>query len=248
MQLAMSNLIFQSYADSDFFGKMIFFGLFILSVISWYVLLKKSWVLFKIKKKSAEYAKALEIQKGNILQISQEALPQFVASHIINPYNDIYQNIKLRVIELLKKNRFFLSQSSGEEANVFLTKSDLELIQNHLASMVERHVKELEKNLFVLSTVVSLAPFLGILGTVWGILISLFEMQKGGSFQSNSIILNGLSTALATTVIGLVIAIPALIAYSYLKNMIKQIYFDMNHFGHELVSNIELQYRNVESK
>jgi biopolymer transport protein TolQ len=248
MHLAMANLIFKSYADSDFFGKMIFFGLFILSVISWYVLLKKSWVLFKIKNKSTSYAKALELQKGNILQISSESLPQFVASQIINPYSDIYQNIKLRVIELLKKNRFFLSQSSGEEVNVFLTKSDLELIQNHLTSMIERHVKELEKNLFILSTVVSLAPFLGILGTVWGILISLFEMQKGGSFQSNSIILSGLSTALATTVIGLVIAIPALIFYSYLKNLIKQIYFDMNHFGHELVSNIELQYRNVETK
>ncbi len=247
MQFAMANLIFKSYAASDFFGKMIFIALFTLSVISWLVLLKKSWVLFKIKKKSSQYIKALELQKGNILQIPTDVLPKFVWREIANPYNDIYLNVKQRVIELLKKNRFFLSQNRGEEINVFLTKSDVEFIHNHLSSIVDKHIKELEKNLFVLSTVVSLAPFLGILGTVWGILISLFEMQKGGSLQSNSIILSGLSTALATTVIGLVIAIPALIFYSYLRNLIKHLYFDMNHFGHELVSHIELQYRNVET-
>lgn len=246
--IAISGLIFKSYAASDFFGKAIFMGLFFLSILCWIVLIQKSWVLFQIRKSSPRFQLTLEKQKNNILQISTELFPKFIWRDIVNPYADIYLNIKQRVIDILKKNHFFLSKDPNEkQPDVFLTKSDIELIDMHLLSLVDKQVKSLEKNLFILSMIVSLAPFLGILGTVWGILISLFEMQNGGgSFQSNSVILSGLSTALATTVLGLIIAIPALVCYSYLKNMIKTIYSDMNHFAHELLSNIELQYRNVE--
>ncbi|MBI5274197.1 MAG: MotA/TolQ/ExbB proton channel family protein [Chlamydiales bacterium] len=248
--IAISGLIFKSYAASDFFGKAIFMGLFFLSILCWIVLIQKSWVLYQIKKSSPQFQAALEKQKNNILQIPTDLFPKFIWRDIVNPYAEIYLNVKQRVIDILKKNHFFLSKDIGEtKTNVFLTKSDIELIDLQLNALIDKQVKCLEKNLFILSMIVSLAPFLGILGTVWGILISLFEMQNGGgSFQSNSVILSGLSTALATTVLGLVIAIPALVCYSYLKNMIKNIYSDMNHFAYDLLSHIELQYRNVELK
>jgi biopolymer transport protein TolQ len=59
-------------------------------------------------------------------------------------------------------------------------------------------------------------------------------------------IIGGLSTALATTVLGLVIAIPALIAYNYLKHRVANYSSEMQDFLYELLSYLELQYRRVD--
>ncbi len=106
--------------------------------------------------------------------------------------------------------------------------------------------QKIEKNLFILSTIVSLAPFLGLLGTVWGILLTFAELQAGGSINASSTIMGGLAMALGTTVVGLIVAIPALIGYNYLKSSSAGLYAEMENFSLQLVSSIELQYRQVE--
>jgi len=70
--------------------------------------------------------------------------------------------------------------------------------------------------------------------------------QSGASITSNSAILGGLSTALSTTVLGLVIAIPALIAHNYLKTTVNKLTSDMEDFLHTLLSTLELQYRKID--
>jgi biopolymer transport protein TolQ len=106
--------------------------------------------------------------------------------------------------------------------------------------------KKLEKHLFVLPTIITLAPFLGLLGTVWGILVTFSEMQGGASVAHNSVVLGGLSMALATTVMGLLIAIPAVIAHNYIKSDLKNYSSDMQDFLGSLLSTLELQYRKVD--
>jgi len=101
----------------------------------------------------------------------------------------------------------------------------------------------LEKNLFVLSTIVTLGPFLGLLGTVWGILLTFSELHSRGISSSNAAMLAGLSMALATTVIGLVVAIPAVIGYNYIKNAGREYLREMEDFSQVLLSTLELQYR-----
>ena len=100
----------------------------------------------------------------------------------------------------------------------------------------------------MLSTIVTLAPFLGLLGTVWGILVAFNELQGGASLGSSTALLGGLSTALTTTVLGLLIAIPALIGYNYLKNAIRSYEKEMEDFGGYLTAQVELQYRQVDLK
>src|SRR4029078_12125978 len=107
-------------------------------------------------------------------------------------------------------------------------------------------VKHLEKNLYILSTTVSLAPFLGLLGTVWGILTTFSEMQSKTAGSTHQMVLGGLSLALATTVLGLLDAIPALIGYNYLKNTIRDLEVDMEGFSTEILASVELQYRQVD--
>lgn len=243
-----SGLIMNAYAASDFFGKLIFIALFALSGVTWYVLLQKTFLFRNVRKAANKFQGLILEEDLPVLSIPSEKLSPAIYLQTTNPFAKIYFSLRAKTVEILDKNHYFHKSSPiGKEAAVFLSRADVELIEAHVASAITKEAKMLEKNLFILSTVVSLAPFLGILGTVWGILISLSELQKGGMVQSNSIVLGGLSTALATTVLGLVIAIPALIAYNYLKSSHKSFYTEMEDFGNIVLSTIELQYRKVDN-
>jgi biopolymer transport protein TolQ len=150
-------------------------------------------------------------------------------------------------VEILNKNIYFSSQNAGKErAQVHLSHVDLEIVETHVLTTISAQTKKLEKNLFILSTIITLGPFLGLLGTVWGILITFSELNAGGSAGSNTAVLGGLSTALSTTVLGLVIAIPALVSYNYLRNSIKNYSSDMEDFLYQLLCSVELQYRKAD--
>jgi biopolymer transport protein TolQ len=236
MYLSTSHVIFRAYSESDSFGKLIFLALFSLSLTIWFVLIQKALLFQKCRKASIKMQETIKKNQTQILQISLHE------DSSTNPFSSIYLALKEKTVELLEKNIFFVKKES-----VFLSDADIGLIEAFTMNAISKESKKLEKNLFVLSTSVSLAPFIGILGTVWGILICLAEMQKGGGVHSNNLILSGLSMALGTTVIGLVIAIPALIGHSYLKNSLKCFQTDMEDFSNLLISTIELQYRKVTS-
>jgi biopolymer transport protein TolQ len=234
-----------SYSQSDLVGKLIFISLFVLSGICWIVLIHKAWQTREIRKLSLSFQLACEKQKDQLLHLDLTGLPKGKFREVPHPFEQVFVSLKEKTVEILDKNRFYLMRQN-QENQVFLTDVDLELIANHVSTTISSQAKKMEHNLFILSTVVTLAPFLGLLGTVWGILITFGALNGGASATSNSLILGGLSTALATTVLGLVIAIPALISYNYLKNSVRHLSSDMEDFLVRLLSIIELQYRKVD--
>lgn len=141
-----------------------------------------------------------------------------------------------------------LNPPAHKESSIpaFLSPTDIDFVESHLAMTISNQTKELENNLFILSTTVSLAPFLGLLGTVWGILTTFSELQSAGTTQSSQAVIGGLSLALATTVLGLLDAIPALVGYNYLKASIRNFETEMEEFSHDILSSVELQYRKVD--
>ncbi|HUD00853.1 MAG TPA: MotA/TolQ/ExbB proton channel family protein [Rhabdochlamydiaceae bacterium] len=239
------NAFVIAYTQSDFFGKLIILALIALSMICWIVLLHKTYTIRQVNQLSTAFQKAVAESKNPVLTLDLAQLPQARTSSIPHPFADIYSSVKQKTIEVLNKNHYFISQTNVK-APVYLSPSDLELLESHVSATISTQNKTLEKNLFVLSTIVTLAPFMGLLGTVWGILMTFSGLQDGGAVSTNTSILGGLSTALATTVLGLIIAIPALIAYNYLKNSVRNYASDMDDFLTLLLSNIELQYRKVE--
>lgn len=232
---------FQAFAQADPFGRLIFFALFTLSVFSWVFLIQKIWVFHQVKRHTKCFGRAVQKQRAALLQLNLEDLPSGSISYFPRPFFHLYRVIKEKTMEILDKNHYF----SREQVN-YLSLADIELLSSHLESSIVKQQERLEKNLFILSTTASLAPFLGLLGTVWGILVTFGELQTGHLVSSNTLILGGLSTALTTTVLGLLIAIPALIAYNYLKNFSRYLTREMGSFGHFLLSTIELQYRKVD--
>ena len=229
---AAGNPFITAYAQSDWFGKGIFWGLFILSALSWAILIYKIWIASQVKSLSTQFA--AEFQDPKDLLNLQFTPQRGRLAEVPHPFFEIYKSLKQNTLKVISKNHY---QSKGDVA---LSKDDLDLVASGVYSTIAMQHKELEKNLFVLSTAVTLGPFLGLLGTVWGILLTFSQLHSASATAS---MLSGLSMALATTVVGLVVAIPALVGYNYLKNTGKEYRREMEDFSDSLLTAIELQYR-----
>ena len=120
---------------------------------------------------------------------------------------------------------------------------DSDYLKAHLQKSVSAEIACLEKGLPWLATIISLAPFLGLLGTVWGSLLTLAELQTGVSASASTAVMGGLSMALGTTVFGIVVAIPALIAYNSLRASIRHLSQEMEDFSHLLLASVEQRFR-----
>ncbi len=239
-----TNPFFDAYIQSDVLGKLIFISLIILSICSWVVILHKLWQTRLARKSANRFNESFQLQKGNPLSLDCENLNK---NKTINPFLHLYQVMKKQTMEMLNKNRHFgLTHAAGaQKGSAYLSGEDIDYVASHLVTSIATQTKDLEKNLYILSTTVSLAPFLGLLGTVWGILTTFSEMQAHTGGGSHQMVLGGLSLALATTVLGLMDAIPALIGYNYLKNNIRDFGTDMEGFSNDILTSVELQYRKV---
>jgi biopolymer transport protein ExbB/TolQ len=112
-------------------------------------------------------------------------------------------------------------------------------------SAMERAVGEsslrLESQMILLASAVSGAPFLGLLGTVWGVMDTFGDVAAAGSANLTAMA-PGVSAALITTVTGLLVAIPAMFGYNFLVTSIRAMTVDMDNFAGELSSEFSHRY------
>lgn len=232
--LIASNPFFDAFSQSDLMGKGIYLCLIAISIVTWTLLIHKAMMTRKARALSANIYQQFETSKQTPLNLD---LP---ISSAQNPLLEIYLVLKRQTLEILNKNRKF-----GGEKSSFLSTADLDFVEAHASSVVADQTQALEKHLFLLKTIVSLAPFLGLLGTVWGILDTFSELQLQAAGSSHQM-LGGLSLALTTTVLGLIIAIPALVGYNWQKAVISDLRTTMESFSNEVIASVELQYRQVD--
>ncbi len=236
------NPFVQAFTESDLLGKAIFVALILLSVITWIVLLYKVRLMQKARRYSERFQEEFEAHRHNPLNFSSGICEKTES----NPFLSLYLKLKGYTVDLLNKNRCF--GNKGETAaSSYLSPADIDLVGAHLSTVISSEAKGLERNLYILSTAASLAPFLGLLGTVWGILATFSQPQLLGTGGSHAI-LGGISLALVTTVLGLLNAIPALIGYNYLKDSVSDFETSMEEFSSDVLSSVELQYRQVDLK
>ncbi len=216
-----SNPFIEAFVESDAIGKLIFIALIVLSIISWSIILQKIWLLYQVKETSFAFRRTFQEHKNTPLTIQYQARnrPEYPNSFFI-----IYEIVKTKTKELFGKNQ-----------QEVLSSDDIACLDVATESAIASLKKYLDKHLYILSTIVTLAPFLGLLGTVYGILITFSGMKADPINASNQAVLGGLSLALTTTVIGLINAIPALIGYNALKNSVQGFEVEMNRFATEVV-------------
>ena len=235
------NPFFDAYAASDLLGKAIFITLIATSIVSWSILLYKLWLTKQVKNNSLQFKKSFFESRNEPLSISVSS-PQ--NSEYPNAFGIIYDVLKNKTLEIFNKsNKEDTRSKTKKELNNQLCTADIALLETHAASTITALTTFLEKNLYILSTIVTLAPFLGLLGTVYGILTTFTELKTAAGGSTNQMILAGLSLALSTTVLGLINAIPALIGYNYLKNVVYNFDAEMDRFATDVLSTLEIRYR-----
>jgi biopolymer transport protein ExbB len=159
--------------------------------------------------------------------------------------NEIEENIKTHgkietVIELLKKKKGILSFSFIKiiMRYKFLVeeKRNIHDMREELMVTAEESQREyLEEFLPIINTIASVATLLGLLGTIIGMISSFDEIAKGGKGDP-AVVAGGISTALLTTAAGLIVAIPAVLSYSFLRRKMEKLVATMEPYANHFIN------------
>jgi biopolymer transport protein ExbB len=199
--------------------------LVIMSALTWIVFFNKMIYLRQIKKENAAFATAFSRTRG-LLEM-KEAEDQYPNASMFRVYSGAAEELERR---LENSHEFGGKKSLAAEAKTIIR-----------SALDKGSLQESKKNtggLIVLTMGISGGPFLGLLGTVWGVMNTFAGVAEAGE-ANLAAIAPGVASALACTLAGLVVAIPALFAYSYLSSEIKNLAADMNVFMDEFMMRVD---------
>jgi biopolymer transport protein ExbB/TolQ len=131
----------------------------------------------------------------------------------------------------------------GERRRPTVTLKNLEHVKRAIENVVAQESLKLESGLILLSIAASGAPFLGLLGTVWGVMSAFAGIaQAPQGAASLAAMAPGVSAALITTVAGLLVAIPSMFGYNWLVHNLRAFTVGLDNFAQELVSRMESEF------
>ena len=133
------------------------------------------------------------------------------------------------------------AEKEPDDRGVKMSLRSAEHVKRALERAVARESLRLESGLILLAIAVSGAPFLGLLGTVWGVMSTFAEVARMGNAQLTTMA-PGVASALVTTVAGLLVAIPSMFGYNWLVHHLRVLTVDMDNFAHEFASRMEIEF------
>lgn len=204
--------------------------LILFSVVSWGIIAQKYRQIWRAKSESGKF---IEIfwERRNLSSI-HDASRELTASPVAQVFRSGYE-------ELVRVSRSKKESLPGESMTTELTGVDNVSRAMKRATSVE--ITKLEKYSSFLATVASSAPFVGLFGTVWGIMNAFrgLSVTHSSSIQA---VAPGIAEALVATAVGLAAAIPALIAYNHFVHQIKVLAVEMDNFSQEFLNIAERHF------
>lgn len=191
-------------------GLVVRFVLLILlsfSVFSWAIIIYKFMFLSKIERETEEFQRAF--RKSKNWDLLYQSTKKLSLSPVVNLFRAVH------------------SAESTEEI-------DREGIKRTLKRIESLEAARLERYLTFLATTGSITPFIGLFGTVWGIMNAFMGIGRIGS-ASLAVVAPGIAEALIATAAGLAAAIPAVVAYNYYLSRTRRNIIVMEDFSHELI-------------
>ena len=134
-----------------------------------------------------------------------------------------------------------LKGAAGDARKKNISLKSMEHVKRLMENAVAQESLKLESGLILLAIAVSGAPFLGLLGTVWGVMDTFAGIARVGS-ASMAAMAPGVAAALVTTVAGLLVAIPSMFGYNWLVHNLRVRTVELDNFAQELVSKMETEY------
>jgi len=233
--LADGGLLF-AFEKSTVPGRCVIFALLIGSIFSWAVMYTKFRMIQRAK---AQRRNFLEIFRTDRMPLR---LFETGARYFGTPLFSIYRaGCRELTFQLLGSSEVDESFSLRLETSPKISPAQMRAVQAAMERAVGEGALRLESQMILLATAVSGAPFLGLLGTVWGVMDTFSDVAKAGS-ANLAAMAPGVSAALITTVTGLLVAIPAMFGYNFLVTTIRAMTVDMDNFAAELASEFEHRY------
>jgi biopolymer transport protein TolQ len=210
-------------------AKLVLLILALMSALSWAIIIIKALQYHNIRKEDQKFYQIYlnESSLNQIKKVSSEYL--FSAFSFI--FSATYQEAA-RMSQRIQRSSPDISESN----------SMLPYLSQQLQRVIEKTINErysfIENRLNFLATISSAAPFIGLFGTVLGIINSFQSIGTTG-VTSLASVAPGISEALVATAAGLLAAIPALMAYNYFRNQARLLTNTMRNFGMELTNRFE---------
>ena len=213
--------------------------LIIMAAISWWVMISKASYLNQVAKGNAQFMEAWHTFSSNLTDLLHTDLDQ------VYTLGGRIDKQKLRTVHRCSIYRIYsigaeelrdrLAKDVQQGASKALSARSVQAIRAALDGGLVRETQKLNRLLVLLTIAISGGPFLGLLGTVVGVMITFAAIAQQGEVNVNAIA-PGISAALAATVAGLAVAIPALFGYNYLLSRVKDATSDMHVFIDEFVT------------
>ncbi|GAB2882912.1 DUF2341 domain-containing protein [Uliginosibacterium flavum] len=201
--------------------------LMVMFVISCWVMVSKTLVIGRVEKANLAFLRRFrEVGDAEILNVTQSA--EMANSSLFRLYD----------AGIRETNKRFVAKAHlGDEKSHVLSGASIDAIKASIDADQVRENHKLNSLMVLLTIAISGGPFLGLLGTVVGVMITFAAIAAAGDVNVNAIA-PGIAAALLATVAGLGVAIPALFGYNWLAAKIKNISADMQIFVDELVTRI----------
>jgi len=208
--------IFSLFLRADPVVKLVIFGLFISSIWSWAIIINKIKMIRKINNVTKKFEDLFWSTS------SLEGLYTNTESKNDNPMIAIFNK---SMIEWLKIRNSKIKDRVENRLN------------NVLVNSINNEITKLEKNMIFLASLGSSAPFVGLFGTVWGIMNS-FQAIGITKNTSLAVVAPGIAEALFATALGLIAAIPAVIAYNKISSVFDNYSIRLETFAQEFVNRV----------
>lgn len=204
--------------QTDVVGKSLFISLLMMSCVTWFVIFSRTLTVLRLKRQTRRFL-LLVWNTATLEQVKEDVL----AHGALEPYSH------LTIQAFAAQNHHHRHGSSHQEQ----AGTSGEFITRMMRKVIDQEQAKLETGLTVLATIGTVAPFVGLFGTVWGIYHALMAIASRD--DSNFANLAGpVGEALIMTALGLAVAIPAVLAYNALVRVNRVYLGRLDAFAHEL--------------
>jgi biopolymer transport protein ExbB/TolQ len=225
-----------AFEKSTLPGKLILFALFAASIFSWTVMFTK-WRQIQHAQRRREQFLQLFRTDRQPLRIFADRI-RFEGAPIFAVYKAGCKELAFQLLGSADVDETFRGRLDHAPP---ISPAQMRVVTTAMERAVGETALSIESQMIVLATAVSGAPFLGLLGTVWGVMDTFSDVAKAGS-ANLAAMAPGVSAALITTVTGLLVAIPAMFGYNYLVTTIRGMIVELDNFAAELASELEHKY------
>ena len=233
--LASGGLVF-AFDHATIAGRLILLLLAIGSIFSWSVMITKLRVIQFARRQNARFLAAFRQDRQPLRLFEKNA--RFVGSPLFNVYRAGCEEMAFQLLGSAEVDDTFRARLGIADR---ISPAQMGAVNAAMERAVGETALELESQMILLATAVSGSPFLGLLGTVWGVMDAFTGVAEAGSPNLASMA-PGVSGALITTVTALCVAIPAMFGYNFLVTSIRAAIVEMDNFAAELASEFEHKY------